>query len=251
MQQAQVLYREGRLTESIDSLRAHLRDCPSDKRARSFLFELLCFAGEFDRARKQLMILAEDSKDSRLGVAFYFAALAAEVERQAYYEEGIAYEAAEGPGEQAATGEITGTFNGKRFTGIRDLDSRLGGSLEFLAAGKYHRIRFGDVKRIEIAGPKHVRDLYWLPAKLEMTEAMGSAELESILVPVLYPQTHLFDDDRTRLGRATEWAAIENGMEIPLGQRVLAISGEEVPLLEVRSIEFDPRPEEAGKVSNG
>ena len=250
MKQAQVLYREGKLTEAIDSLRAHLRDCPSDKRARSFLFELLCFAGEFDRARKQLVILAEDSKESKMGIAFYFAALAAEVERQAYYEEATAPQAADGPAEQAAAAEITGTFNGKRFTGIRDTDPRLGGSLEFLAAGKCHRIRFENLKRLEISGPKHVRDLYWLPAKLEMTEAMGSAELESILIPVLYPQTNLFDDDRTRLGRATEWAAIENGAEIPVGQKVLVISGEEVPLLEVRSIEFDALPG-AGKVSNG
>ncbi len=239
MQQAQALYREGKLTEAIDNLRSHLRDYPSDKRARSFFFELLCFEGEFDRARKQLMILAEDSKDSRLGVAFYLAALAAEEERQAYYQDGAAGES----GETTAGGgaaQIAGVFNGKRFTGIRDMDRRLGGSLEFLTAGKYHRIRYRDLTRIEIGDPKNVRDLYWLPAKLEMSEAMGSTELESILIPVLYPQTNLFDDDRTRLGRSTEWAAAESGLEIPLGQRVLEISGEEVPLLEVRSLEFDP-----------
>jgi type VI secretion system protein ImpE len=240
MQQAELFYREGKLTEAIASLRAHIRDCPSDRRARSFLFELLCFAGKFDSARKQLVVLAEDSKQSKLGIAFYFAALAAEVDRQAYYEEGTTIESPDCAGEREATAEICGTLNGKRFTGIRDMDPRLGGSLEFLAAGKYHRIRFGHLKRLEICEPKHARDLYWLPAKLELTEAMASAELESILIPVLYPQTILFDDDRTRLGRATEWAATECGTEVPIGQRVLVVSGEEVPILEVRSIEFDP-----------
>jgi protein involved in temperature-dependent protein secretion len=55
----------------------------------------------------------------------------------------------------------------------------------------------------------------------------------------MYAQTTLSDDDRTRLGLATEWVAIDNGMEIPLGQRILVISDEEVPLLGVRSLEFD------------
>jgi type VI secretion system protein ImpE len=250
MRQAQLLYREGKLTESIDSLRAHLRDCPSDKRARSFLFELLCFAGEFDRARKQLMIVAGDSQESKLGISFYLAALTAEVERQAYYEEAVAQEAAGTRVDQAATREITGTFNGKRFAGIRDMDPRLGGSLEFLAAGKYHRVRFRDIKRLEIGEPRRARDLYWLPAKLELAEALGAVELESILIPVLYAQTALSDDDRTRLGLVTEWVVIDNGMEVPLGQRMLVISGEEVPLLRVRSLEFDTL-QVPGKVPDG
>src|SRR3954452_2729171 len=88
MQHAEELYREGKLTEAIASLQALLRDHPGEKRARNFLFELLCFAGEFERARKQLAVLADDSQGSRYGIAFYLAALSGEMERQAYYEGG-------------------------------------------------------------------------------------------------------------------------------------------------------------------
>jgi len=240
MQQAEELYREGKLTEAIGSLQAFLRDRPSDKRARNFLFELLCFAGEYERARKQLTILADDSQGSRFGIAFYLAALSGEVERQAYYEPDADAAAENGAAAPSPNPHpITGTRNGNRFTGIRDMDSRLGESLEFLAAGKYHRLAFRYLKKLQIEAPKHARDLVWLPASMETNAELGATEYPSILIPALYPHTYLIDDDQTRLGRATGWAAGEDGREVPCGQRGLVFGDEEAPLLSIRSIEFD------------
>jgi type VI secretion system protein ImpE len=239
MHQAEQLYREGKLTEAIGSLQAFLRDNPSDKRARNFLFEMLCFAGDYERARKQLSILADDSQGSRFGIAFYLAALSGEEQRQAYYEPDAAAAANGASTPSPTSNPITGSWNGKRFTGIRDMDSRLGESLEFLAAGKYHRLAFRYLKRLEIAPPAHARDLVWLPATMETNAELGAMEYPSILIPVLYPHTYLIDDDQTRLGRATGWAAGEDGREVPCGQRVLLFGDEEAALLSVRSIEFD------------
>jgi len=42
---AQTLYQEGRLDEAIQALAGSLRDDPGNVRQRTFLFELLCFAG--------------------------------------------------------------------------------------------------------------------------------------------------------------------------------------------------------------
>jgi type VI secretion system protein ImpE len=145
---------------------------------------------------------------------------------------------------------LTGLCHGKPFRGIADLDSRLGASLEFLAAGAYHRMAFRNLRRLELGTPKNVRDLYWLPANAETTEALGANIIEQILIPVLYPQTYLFDDDLTRLGRTTDWAQTDTGTEIPCGQRILAIGGEEIPLLAIESIEFDPVAE-SGNPSDG
>lgn len=237
MQQAEELYREGKLTEAIASLQSLLRDRPSEKRARNFLFELLCFAGEFERARKQLAVLADDSQGSRYGIAFYLAALGGEMERQAYYDE----RDSAAPPSSPESVPVKGTVDGKPFTGLRDLDPRLGASLEFVAAGKYHRLAFRYLKRVEIAKPERVRDLYWLPATIETTSDLGGGmEYPSILIPVLYPHTYLIDDDQTRLGRATEWAADEAGREVPCGQRILIFGDEEAPLVSIRSIEFEP-----------
>ncbi len=253
MQRAQELYREGKLTEAISQLQAVLRDKPTDKRARTFLFELLCFAGEFDRARKQLGVLAEETQQTKLGVSFYLAALSAETDRQAWYQLPAPPVIGSAGGDSAVGsadgGTVSGVCDGVSFTGIHDLDPRLGGSLEFLTAGKYHRIAFRNLARLEFSPTVRARDAYWRVATLEFSAAMGSNELDSILVPVLYPQTYLFEDDQTRLGRTTDFALSGGGEEIPCGQRILLIGGREVPLLEITSITFDdPEPAGGGSV---
>ena len=50
----QELFRAGRLDEAIAELGAELRDRPTDTQRRSFLFELLAFAGDHERAARHL-----------------------------------------------------------------------------------------------------------------------------------------------------------------------------------------------------
>jgi len=64
---ARELYQAGKLNEAIQSLQAELRDYPTDAARRTFLFELLCFAGEYDRAEKQWDVLAGESIDAATG----------------------------------------------------------------------------------------------------------------------------------------------------------------------------------------
>ena len=45
------------LAPAHDALGAEVRDNPTDAQRRAFLFELLCFAGQYDRAEKQLNVL--------------------------------------------------------------------------------------------------------------------------------------------------------------------------------------------------
>ena len=59
---AEQLFRAGKLNEAISALGSLLRDRPDDLKNRTFLFELLCFAGEFERAEKQLNIIEEAGK---------------------------------------------------------------------------------------------------------------------------------------------------------------------------------------------
>src|SRR5690606_2155784 len=51
---AKQLFQAGQLNEAMKALAAEVRDNPTDPRRRTFLFELLCFAGEYDRAEKHL-----------------------------------------------------------------------------------------------------------------------------------------------------------------------------------------------------
>ena len=61
------LFKSGQLDEAIEALGAEVRDNPTDAQRRAFLFELLCFAGKFDRAEKQLGVLARGGKNAELG----------------------------------------------------------------------------------------------------------------------------------------------------------------------------------------
>src|SRR5580704_7289160 len=80
------LYREGKLREAIKALGDELRKSPLDARRRTFLFELLLFAGEFDRAEKQLEVLASTSAETAAGVLLYRSALHAERLRRDMFE---------------------------------------------------------------------------------------------------------------------------------------------------------------------
>src|SRR5215472_2138270 len=85
---AKELYRAGKLNEAIQVLNQALRDNPSDISQRTFLFELLSFAGEYERAEKQLDLLGDQNKDSMLASLLYRGALNAERTRQGMFREG-------------------------------------------------------------------------------------------------------------------------------------------------------------------
>ena len=78
MLDARTLYQSGKLDEAIQALGAEVRDNPTDAQRRTFLFELLCFAGDYDRAEKQLAVLGQGGSESQMGALLYHAALHAE-----------------------------------------------------------------------------------------------------------------------------------------------------------------------------
>ena len=81
------LFQAGKLDQAIQALGAELRDNPADAQRRTFLFELLCFAGAYDRAEKHLDFLATGGKDAQLGALLYQGALHAERTRSELFRE--------------------------------------------------------------------------------------------------------------------------------------------------------------------
>jgi type VI secretion system protein ImpE len=229
---AQVLFQAGRLQEAVQALGAELRENPADARRRTFLFELLCFAGEYPRAEKQLDVLAGDGNQAELGALLYRAALHAARIRESIFEKG------DYPAPPLAEGvTIAGTVNGKPFESITDADPRIGARLEVFAAGDYLWIPFEHVASIDIEAPKRLRDLLWTPAIVRTGPAFKGKELGEVLLPVLSPLSWKHSDDAVRLGRATEWQD-HAGLSVPVGQKLFLVDDEELPILEIRHIEF-------------
>jgi type VI secretion system protein ImpE len=236
----QELYRAGRLSDAIQALSAELRDNPTDVRRRTFLFELLCFQGEYERADKQLEVLSQAGPDSEMGVLVYRSALFAERQRQDLFERGEfpgAHEA-EADNDRPARG---GTVNQKTFGFFADADPRTGAVLELFAAGNYLLLPLEHVASIEIPQPKKLRDLIWTPAAVRTTPAFQGTELGEVLLPVLAPFSWRHPDEAVRLGRMTVWEKPEGlDYQVPFGQKMWMVDDDEVPFLELRALEFNP-----------
>jgi type VI secretion system protein ImpE len=228
---SEALFREGKLDEAVEALGQELQRDPTDLRRRTFLFELLCFAGNYDRAAKHLDVIAGASQDAAMGALIYQSALHAERTRQEMFRSGDYPHSTVRP--------VSGTLNGSPFTSLADADPRIGARLEVFAAGEYQWLPLEHVASIRMGSPKRLRDLLWSPATLRTGPAFKGVELGEVLLPVLAPGSWEHDDDAVRLGRVTEWVAADGG-ERPLGQKLLLVDGEEFPILEVRELDIAP-----------
>ena len=227
---ATALYRAGKLEDAIQALGAELRDNPADAQRRTFLFELLCFAGKYDRAEKQLDVLAQGGPDAQMGTLLYRSALHAERTRQRMFETN------ELPRSGSAPRPVAGTLNGQPFESLEDADPRVGARLEVFAAGQYTWIPLEQVDTVLAEAPKQLRDLIWAPARVKTAESFRGVELGEVILPTLAPLTWQAGDDAVRLGRVTEWRDLGDGREAPVGQRLLLVDGEEFPILELREL---------------
>ena len=132
-------------------------------------------------------------------------------------------------------------FNGKQFQSLSDADPRIGPRLELYAAGNYLLLPFEHVASIQIQPPKRLRDLLWTPAAVRTNSSFKGTELGEVLLPVLSPFSWKHADDAVRLGRATVWESQEGfDDQVPVGQKMWLVDEEEIPLLELRGLEFNP-----------
>jgi type VI secretion system protein ImpE len=225
----------GKLKDALQALTAEVRDNPADTTRRTFLFELLCFAGELERAEKHLAVLSEANQSASLGTLLYRTALHAERTRIDMFEK---KKYPSGSEEDAQHKPRSGTLNGTAFQTFVDADDRIGPRLEVFAAGSYLWIPFEHIESVEIAPPRRLRDLLWSPAIVRTGPAFRDRELGELFLPVLYPFSWKHADDAVRLGRATVWENDESGEVIPFGQKLFLADDKEVSLLEIRSLQF-------------
>jgi type VI secretion system protein ImpE len=227
------LYQAGQLNAAIKALGDSLRDNPTDARRRTFLFELLCFAGEYDRAEKQLDVLAAGDRDAEVGALLYRSALHAERMRLAMFASDVGL-----PTTSAAA--VTGTFNGQPFQLLADADPRIGPRLEVFVAGQYTWLPLAHVSSVSMEPPRRLRDLLWSPIVVRPAEHMSELDLGEILMPVLTAGAWRHSDDDVRLGRKTDIETLANGTPVPVGQKLWFVDDEEVPILELRELVINP-----------
>ena len=227
---ARELFKAGKVRESIEALTAYMREHPSDIAQRTFLFELLCFAGDYARAERQLAVLADGSPERETGAVVYYAALHAEKTRHEIFSK------RDFPASsvQCPRGEL----NGKPFTDLRDANPAIGARLEVFAAGSCVWLPFEHIAAIQMDRPQRLRDTLWAPAIVQAAPSFRGMDLGEVLLPAVYPFSWEQSDENVWLGRVTEWFVDDEGREFPAGQKMLLVDGEEFPFLELRSLAF-------------
>lgn len=249
METSSLLYKAGKLNEAVEAQLADVKKHPLDPGRRLFLFDLLLFSGDVERAKRQIDAVKGDTPEEMAGLSMYRQLLDGEVLRRRVFSEGLTpkflgdvipdhvrhrLEAvnrlreghpAEALGEiekaEEAAPRVSGEIDGKAFSFFRDCDDLFSGILEVMAGGQYLWIPLEQVESIVKEAPKTPRDLIYAPATLELKDSAGP-----VFLPALYPNSHENKDDLVRLGRATDWQTVEGGPVLGVGLREWLIDDE-------------------------
>ena len=260
MPTAAELYKSGQLAEAIAAAGDEVKRHPADTGKRGFLAELLCFAGDFERADKQLDAISQTDPQTAVGISVFRQLLRAERARQQFHAEGrlpeflgqpspqlqrrleASIRLREGqPAEAAAMLDeaeeqrptLPGSSGGVPFDDIRDVDDLTAPLFEVLTStGKYFWIPMERVETIEFHDPVRPRDLLWRRVHMVVC---GGPDGE-VFLPALYAGSHASEDDRIRLGRMTQWRGGEGTPVQGLGQRLFALGDQDAGIMELKQI---------------
>ena len=84
------LFKQGRLKEATDAQLQEVKTQPADQGRRLFLFELAAFAGDLDRARRQIDAVSYDQPELQAAVGNYRQLLEGEQKRRRLLSESLA-----------------------------------------------------------------------------------------------------------------------------------------------------------------
>jgi type VI secretion system protein ImpE len=260
---AEAQLRAGNIATCLSTLQSEIRVNPADSKLRVFLAQIYMLTGEWERAATQLSLIAEMDAGAIPMAHTYRAAIQCEQLRKSVFSgersplifgdpepwiallvQSLALLKANRVEDAARLREeayesaptMLGAINGTAFEWIADADSRLGPILEVMLNGAYYWAPFHRIAGIVMTPPEDLRDLVWLPAQFTWTnggESLG-------FIPVRYVGSETAEDDALRLARKTEWLSLGSNAFAGQGQRVLATSAVETPLLEVREIALRP-----------
>lgn len=261
MHEAKQLLDSGDLTGAIEAALRTVKASPTDIPARTFLFELSCFAGDWARAEKQLEVIGHQDANAMIGSLIYKQCVEAEKKRAKFFEGSVKPEFLADPPDyvyglltannrlrEGKTDEareildkveeerpaLACTVNGTEMSDFRDYNDATSSILEVFIKDSYVWVPIEQVVSIKFFEPKSLRDLFWIQAELETDNGTNG----EVFLPTLYEGSFKSDDDQVRLGRMTDWR--DAGSEIYLGEgmRVFWMDGSDRPVLDLKTVEF-------------
>ena len=253
----------GHLKAAIEALTQEVRESPADPQKRTFLFELLAFAGDWDRAEKQIAAAAGADAPAQMAAGVYRGLLQAERDRArvfagkarprflravpGYVEKSLAALGRISEGDLAAARafldeaeedrpSLSGKRGGSPFEDLRDFDDLFGGVVEMVFKGEYTWFPLEQARSLEPTAPKKLRDLIWPGARITADDGTTG----DVFLFALYPGSWAHEDELVRLGRMTDWKSLSDDLQAGQGLRSFLVDGEDVSIFELGPVDFDP-----------
>jgi type VI secretion system protein ImpE len=252
---------------ALAQLQEQVRAKPADPKLRVFLFQLLCVLGHWERALNQLDVASGLDPEAVAMQKTYGDAVRCEAVRDDVFdgkkspmifgqpdqwlalliesllvagrgEAGQSQELRARAFDEAPTSQ--GEIDGRPFAWIADADSRIGPVLEAVINGRYYWVPFSRLNKVDIEPPEDLRDMVWMPARLQFENGGESVAL----IPTRYPGSEKAGDGLLALARKTVWEEIGPDMHRGLGQRVIATDADETSLMEIRAISISGTSDE-------
>ena len=254
---------KGELLKARQELVQAVKKNPANTSFRTQLFQVLVFLGEWDKALVHLNALPRKDKTSEIGHGVYANLIQAEKERSdvanqnkqpsflpkrpAYADFHLKARALVMSGEKNLAKKIlaeidetrpliSGTFQNKPFSGFLNTDPLLSNFIEVMEYERYAWIPLEDLREITISKPKTLMDTVW--ARGSITTWTGLTM--GCFFPVIYPLSHNHKDNRIKMGRMTDWQTPGASWDMASGQQVFQIGKEDVSILEMETIRFNP-----------
>ena len=260
---AEELFKAGKLSDAVNFQLATVKKNPTDTNARFFLAELSAFEGDWDRADRQLDAIVQQSTGTPLLTLLFRQLIRAEIIREQVFNEGRAPELVVELDRESqlqlemntalrlsqssqyaqlleSSKSMQATVNGlcdddQAFTVIQDMDDRFRGVAEILtASGKYFWVPWQNIQSAEFAKPERPMDLVWRKA----TIAIDGGPDGEIYMPVRYPNPNAWTDEE-KLGRSTQWQEHSEVIVTGIGQRMILIEEEGVPIMEINRLSIE------------
>ncbi len=259
---AEELFKAGKLVEAVEYQLTIVKKNPTDTKARFFLAELSAFQGDWDRADRQLDAIVQQSTGTPLLTLLFRQLVRAEIIREQVFNEGRVPELVIELDKEThlqlelntavrlnqsdkyvellerfegLRASLNGSCDGKTFSVIQDLDDRFRGVAEILtASGKYFWLPWQKIQSVEFAKPERPMDLVWRKA----TIAVDGGPDGEIFLPARYPNPSTWTDEQ-KLGRGTQWVEHAHGIVTGIGQRMILVEDDGVPIMEINRISIE------------
>lgn len=252
---AAALQHSGSVAQALQNAEVRVRQRPGAFAARWQLFQWLCMMGDWLRALKQLQAATQLMPDFAQTAHVYRDLIRAEVFRteviKGAREPGALLpspdwmtplrnalalaEAGDTDGadhcRQQAVSEVPdsrGALDGSRFDWITDSDTCFGPTCEIVSGGRYARLPFAQLHKLEMGPVAGLLDLVWRSA----TATLVDSTVCRGFTPVRYPGSE-HGGDAFQLARETHWSEVGETGIIALGQKTWMTSAGDVGLLDV------------------